>query len=151
MLGRVGADQPRRAHRCAPRVHSNLDTSFDPADFEDPSPPAISAPDPFDPESLRLDENADELIGVQRPLLTVPVRKPSREWFIRTHPDIAYRLHTRLCELREGGSEIYLVAPALWSELIEEPTIAERSALESETERYSAEREENRRIPIERR
>ena len=50
-------------------------------------------PDPFgDLSALRLDQSYAETAGVKKLLTTVPVRKPSRQDFVRVHPDPAYRL-----------------------------------------------------------
>jgi hypothetical protein len=81
--------------------------------------------DPFDPSRLRLFQDFSAAAGVQKLLTTVPVRKPSREWFVRTHPDMAYRLETAVLELKEDG-EIYLVAPNLWEALATESTFSPR-------------------------
>jgi hypothetical protein len=83
------------------------------------------AADPFDIDSLRLTQDFASAVGVRRLITTVPVRKPSREWFIRTHPDPAYRLPTGVLELKEDR-EIYLVARDLWPELGSEPTFSTR-------------------------
>jgi hypothetical protein len=72
--------------------------------------------DPFDPASLRLSQDFASSLGVKKVLMTVPVRKPSREWFVRVHPDADYRLQTAVIELKEDR-EIYLVEPSLWPEL----------------------------------
>jgi hypothetical protein len=70
-------------------------------------------PDPFDPASLRLDPSYAETIGVRKLLVTVPVRKPSRQEFVRVHRDPSYRLMpAAIIELKEER-EIYLVAPPL--------------------------------------
>jgi hypothetical protein len=71
---------------------------------------------PFDPENLRISQNFGVLAGVKKPLITVPVRKPNRQDFIRVHPDESYRLETAVLELKEER-ETYLVSPGLWSEL----------------------------------
>jgi hypothetical protein len=84
------------------------------------------APDPFDPASLRIDQSFSASIGVKKALLTVPVRKPSKEWFVRVHPDASYHLATAVIELKEDR-ETYLVAPALWPELAGEPTFSPRA------------------------
>lgn len=62
---------------------------------------------------------------MRRLLTTVPVRKPSKEWFVRTHSDEAYWLQTPVLELKEDR-EIYLVAPELWAELEAESAFAPR-------------------------
>ena len=76
---------------------------------------------PFAPDSLRLSSDFDAKLGVKKALLTVPVRKPAKEWWIQTHPDESYRLPTAIIELKEAR-EIYLVAPGLWPQLAGEST-----------------------------
>ena len=71
---------------------------------------------PFDPARLRLTQNFAEAAGVKKALITVPVRKPSRQEFIRTHPDTSYRLETAVLEMKEDR-ETYLVDPSMWHEL----------------------------------
>lgn len=82
-----------------------------------------AAPDPFDPAALKLSQNFGEALGVQKLRTTVPVRKPSKEWFVQVHPDASYRLDTMVLELKEDG-EMYLVAPLLWSLLGSESTFS---------------------------
>jgi hypothetical protein len=99
------------------------DTNFNPADFE--SPPASApdvGPDPFDPVSLRLTQDFTASIGVKKALLTVPVRTPDKSWFVRVHPEMAYRVQTAVVELREER-EIYLIVPKLRPDLATEPTL----------------------------
>jgi hypothetical protein len=76
----------------------------------------LVAPDPFDPDALRLDQSF--LYGstsVEKLLTTVPVRKPNPQDFVRTHPDVAYRLTAALIELRDDR-EVYLVSKGQVSE-----------------------------------
>ena len=75
-------------------------------------PPLEEGPDPFDPESLRLPQDFSAALGVRK-VLTVQVRKPAKEWFMRVHPDPAYHLQTALIELKEAR-ESYLVSQHLW-------------------------------------
>jgi hypothetical protein len=70
----------------------------------------------FDPSRLRLSQNFSESVGVKKALLTVPVRKPGRQDFVRTHPDDSFRLETAVIELKEDR-ETYLIDPELWHEL----------------------------------
>ncbi len=72
--------------------------------------------DSFNLEKLRLSQNYQELIGVRKALLTIPVRKPGRQEFFRVHPDKDRCLETAILELREDR-ESYLVDPDLWAEL----------------------------------
>jgi hypothetical protein len=94
-------------------------------------PPVVGADgakpeaDPFNVASLRLSQDFASAVGVKTLLKTVPVKKPSKEWFVRTHPDPAYRLQTAVLELKEDR-ETYLVAPALWSALADEKTFSPR-------------------------
>src|SRR5262245_56173499 len=44
---------------------------------------ATAAPDPFDPGSLRLSQSFAACLGVKKALVTVPVRKPDKAWFVR--------------------------------------------------------------------
>jgi len=85
-----------------------------------------SAPDPFDPNRLRLSQDFAASIGVKKALLTVPVRKPAKEWFCQVHPDEEYRLQTAVIELKEDR-ETYLVDPSLWPELSTESTFSPRA------------------------
>ena len=76
-----------------------------------------TAPDPFDPAALRLDQSFADTVGVKKLLTTVPVRKPNRQDFVRVHPDPTYRLTpAAIIELKEDR-EVYLVTPAMASEL----------------------------------
>jgi hypothetical protein len=70
----------------------------------------------FNFDELRLSQNFSELVGVKKALLTVPVRKPNRQEFIRVCPGDAWRYQTLVLELKEER-ETYLVKRALWSEL----------------------------------
>ncbi len=67
-------------------------------------------------EQLRLSQDFASQVGVKRVITTVPVRKPDRQWFVRVHPDEAWRLETPVLELKEER-ETYVVDPSLWSEL----------------------------------
>ncbi|AMV40450.1 hypothetical protein [Planctomyces sp. SH-PL62] len=81
--------------------------------------------DPFNLASLRLSQDYASAVSVKRLITTIPVRKPSREWFVRTHPDSSYRLSTSVLDLKEDR-EVYLVAQGLWPELASEATFSPR-------------------------
>jgi len=72
--------------------------------------------DPFDLSRLRLSQDFAGKVGVKKAIITVPVRKPHRQWFVRVHPDESWRLETAVLELSDER-ETYLVDPALWPEL----------------------------------
>ena len=71
-----------------------------------------SLPDPFDPDKSRLSQDFAATAGVKKLLNVVPVRKPGRQDFVRTHPDAEYRVTTAVIEVQEDR-EMYLVAPEL--------------------------------------
>jgi hypothetical protein len=75
------------------------------------------SPDPFDPAALRLDQNFTDGTAVKKLLTTIPVRKPSRQDFVRVHPDANYRLSpAAIIELKDDR-EVYLVTPAIAPDL----------------------------------
>jgi len=79
--------------------------------------------DPFDPARLRRSQDFAESLGVKKKLTTIPVRKPSREWWVRVHPDESYKIETAVIDLKEDGEEkLYLVSPELWDGLATEST-----------------------------
>jgi hypothetical protein len=89
------------------------------------SPPPPGVPDPFDPESLKLSQDFGATLGVENALVTVPVRKPAREWWVRSQPSPEYRVSTAVIELKEDR-EIYLVDRSLWGGLMAESTFSPR-------------------------
>ena len=72
--------------------------------------------DKFNLERLRLSQDFQNQVGVKKAILTVPVRKPDRQWFIRVHPDPEWRLETAVLELKDER-ETYLVDPEMWPDL----------------------------------
>lgn len=107
-------------------------TSPDASGIKGPGGPriALAAGDAGDPfanlAGLRLSQDFNSGLALAKPLLTVPVRKPSKEWFVRVHAGDDYRLQTAVIELKED-SEVYLVDKALWPELAAEPTFGPRA------------------------
>lgn len=85
------------------------------------APPPPDGSSPFDPRNLRLGQDFAASVGVKKALLTVPKRKPDRQWFFRVHPSAEYRLETALLILKEDR-EVYLIDRSLWSELPSEIT-----------------------------
>jgi hypothetical protein len=90
----------------------------DPQRFEDEvaDENTSSRDDDFNPARLRLSQNFEDSIGVKKVITVVPVRNPDRQWFIRVHPDPAYRLTTAVLELK-AERETYLVDPCLIPDL----------------------------------
>lgn len=99
---------------------------FDPAMLEAGGLSATAAPDPFDVASLRLSGDFGEAAGVKKAILSIPVRKPDKAWFVRAHPSEAYHISTAVIELKEDR-ETYLVARDLWGELAGEATFSPRA------------------------
>lgn len=83
---------------------------------------AASAPDPFDPESLRLSVDMSE-IGVKKIITTVPCRKPSKQEFVRTRAGEEWSLDTLFIEDQESR-EYYLVAPGFRDHVIQDAFVA---------------------------
>ena len=88
-------------------------------------PPTAAPPDPFDPESLRLSQDFAAGLGVKKTILTIPVRKPSKEAWVRVHPDEGYRFQTAVVELKDDR-EVYLVDRKLWPDLSTESVFGPR-------------------------
>ena len=91
-----------------PNVHA-VDTE---PQAETPATP----PDPFDPANLRLSQSFVETAGVKKLRLTIPVRKPGAQDFIRVHPDETYREDFPMIELKDEREE-YIVTASLVPEL----------------------------------
>jgi hypothetical protein len=79
----------------------------------------------FDLSELRLSQDFESLFGAKNRPTTIPIRKPSKEWFIRTHDNSAYYAVIPILELKEDR-EIYLVAKHLWPSLEGEQTFGPR-------------------------
>jgi hypothetical protein len=82
---------------------------------DEKTPKASEAPeadDIFDLQRLRIAPDFAEAIGVKKLVLTVPVKKPERQWFVQVHPSPDYRLSVALLELRDDRVA-YVVDPAL--------------------------------------
>jgi hypothetical protein len=75
--------------------------------------------DPFDVAALRLPPSFEQDASVTTHLSTVPVRKPSKQEWIRVHPDAEYRGDFATINLKDK-SEHYLVAPKLIPDLAKE-------------------------------
>src|SRR5688572_25212156 len=69
-------------------------------------------PNPSAPRRLRLSQRFGEGQDGQRVIVSMPVRKPGRQEFFRTHPDLDMWLETAVLELKEERLS-YLVEPSL--------------------------------------
>ena len=78
-----------------------------------------TSPIVLDLNSLRLSQDFESQVGVRKAILTVPVRKPTRQEFVRVHPEPAFRFQTAVLEIKEER-ETYLVDRPLWSVIPDE-------------------------------
>ena len=68
------------------------------------------ASDPFeDLEQLRVSQDFGASLGLKKLRLTVPVRKPDRQWFVRVHPDEGWHLQTALLNLKDAGKPTWSI------------------------------------------
>lgn len=79
------------------------------------------ADDPFSLDNLRLSQDFDQAVGVRKLLTVVPVRRPSRQEFIRVRPGPEWQLDTPTLDFKEDN-EVYMVAQALWPEIYDDMT-----------------------------
>jgi hypothetical protein len=81
--------------------------------------PNTSPLDEFDPGRLRIKANVTPGIGVKVEVMSVPVRRPSKQTFVRVHPDEAFAVELATIRLEEDNLT-YLVAPALVVQLTDQ-------------------------------
>jgi hypothetical protein len=94
------------------------DPAASPADGRQSGQPLCQVPDL---SRLRLSQDFGATVGVKKALLTVPVRKPHRQAFIRVRAEEEWRLQTAVVQLKEER-ETYLVDRPLWEDLAGEIT-----------------------------
>src|SRR4051794_2186653 len=80
-------------------------------------PKKDEASDSFDLDKLKLQQNFGESLGVKKALLTIPVRKPGKQEFVRVHPSESMRMLAAVIELKDAGNETYLVTPEIAEQL----------------------------------
>ena len=81
--------------------------------------PHVSGTAALSLQSLALTQDFGALAGVKKALVTVPVRKPNNQAYVRVHPGGAWRFQAAILQLKDDG-ECYLVVPMLYSELVDE-------------------------------
>lgn len=69
-------------------------------------------PNPFDPARLRIGQRFSEGHDVRQVLISVQVRKPQRQEFVRLHPSADMSIAVALLELK-ADRQTYIVDPAL--------------------------------------
>jgi hypothetical protein len=88
-----------------------------------PEPPETNgAPPPpaFDLDALRLPTNYAEMANLTKPILTVPVRKPGKQEFIRVHPDPEMSVDISLLRIDGDRDDVFLLSPGMHAALPEE-------------------------------
>ncbi len=78
--------------------------------------------DPFDPAGLRLSQDFAAGAGVEKLLTRVPIRKPTKQEFVRVRSEPEYCLETAMIELKEDR-EFYLLTPQVAAALPGEWTL----------------------------
>lgn len=80
------------------------------------SPESLTDANPYDPSKFAVYAGAARGIAVVKQLVICPVRKPTRQEFVRVHPGSEFRLSAYILELKEER-ETYLVSPTVAVEL----------------------------------
>jgi len=65
---------------------------------------------------LRLPQDFDNIIGGEKLTQHIPIKKPERQWFVRTHDNDDMWFPTAILDFVEDG-EAYIVEAELWDEL----------------------------------
>ena len=84
--------------------------------IEPGNPEARVSDSDFDLDSIRLTQHFGEQINVKKMLTTVPVRKPNKTQFFRTHP--GHRMEVMLLKYDETDEQ-YVVKPQVVSEVLQ--------------------------------
>ena len=87
---------------------------------------------PFNPEALRIAPGLSSNISVKKVTTVIPVRKPSKEQYVRTSPMEEHQIDLMLLELKDESST-YLVVPELQDALLGEPTVTVKTLIVAKT------------------
>lgn len=68
--------------------------------------------DGVDLESLRLSQDFDSLIGIKKALLSIPLRKPHKHEFFRTHPEWSFPAAVLKMQ-GDRKDDLFVVMPAI--------------------------------------
>jgi len=80
------------------------------------STPESTKSEIIDLERIRLPQDYMAAVKVTKALSNIPVRKPHRQWWTRTHPDDLFHINTTIFEDQETRDN-YIVAPELTHEM----------------------------------
>ena len=68
---------------------------------------------------LRLSQDFGGVVGAQKLTQQIPVKKPEKQWFVRTHYNQDMWFHAAILDFQED-QEAYIVEKGLWDELANE-------------------------------
>jgi hypothetical protein len=83
------------------------------------APPPVL--DPFDPATYKVSQDLSAVANVKKHIVSIPVRKPDKTWWVRRHPGAEYSFTAWVVELREE-QEVFLVSPEVRPFLVGEAT-----------------------------
>ena len=75
--------------------------------------------DEFQLSKLRLPQDFDNIVGGRKLTQHIPVRKPEKQWFVRTHYSDEMWFQAAILDFKEEG-EAYIVEHNFWDELANE-------------------------------
>ena len=102
--------------KTAEDISEDTTAKVDTGKSKEPSPAVDTI---FELRKLRLSQSFSEIVGVKKILVTVPVRRPNPQEFVRVKPGEDWFLETAVLELKIER-EIYLVNREIWQELAHE-------------------------------
>ena len=111
----MAARQKRNTQHTQEGIDMNTDTQL-PDAADDFSGKPFPAPDPFDPQHLAVHGTVLAEAGVVKEMIRCPVRKPSKQEFVRVHPSPEFQMRAYILELKDA-LETYLIAPNVAAEL----------------------------------
>jgi hypothetical protein len=95
--------------------------------------PEKNKPNPFDPKSLRIAPgSALSNMSIKKNTTIIPVKKPSREMYVRTSPNPEHTIDLLILELKDEN-EVYVVKPELQELLENEVTISVKTLVVTKT------------------
>jgi len=81
--------------------------------------------DGFDLTELRLTGVGEDVVKAERVVSEIPIRKPAKDAFVRTHPDESFVLHMLTIQTSDG--ELYAVHGSIQDALRSEPLCVPRA------------------------
>jgi hypothetical protein len=81
--------------------------------------------DGFDLTELRLTGVGEDVVKTERIISEIPIQKPAKDVFVRTHPDKAFVMHMMTIQTSDG--EFYVVSASIQEALQSEPLCQPRA------------------------